>query len=425
MSLAVAAARSAPPPTVQRVVSAGGIEAWLVEEHQVPLVAMEFAFLGGASQDPTERPGVANALSGLLDEGAGPYDSDAFQTRLADRAIELRFHADRDTFRGSLKTLVRHADEAFDLARLALSEARLDEAAIERVRAQVVASLRHEAQNPDSLAARAFFAAAFPDHPYGRPVRGTLDSVAAITRQDVERYRGAVLSRGSLRVVVVGAIDAASLGRALDRIFLALPAAAELHPVMTTAAAGLGTRVVVDVDVPQSVVRFGGEGVPRLDPDYLPAFVVNHVLGGGVFSARLFKEVREKRGLAYGVSTSLSPMRHAALFTGYTATKNERVAESIAVIENEIRSLAADGPDAEELRLAKQYLIGSYALHFDTSTKIAAQLLNIAVEGLGIDYIDRRNDLVAAVTAEDVARAGKRVLDRSLLVVVAGQPIGV
>ncbi len=418
--------RATPSRAVQRVVSAGGIEAWLVEEHAVPLVAMEFAFIGGATQDPAAKPGVASMLAGLLDEGAGPHTSDAFQELLAARAIELDFRADHDTLRGSLKTLLAHADTAFDLTRLAVTQARLDADAIERVRAQMLAGLRHEAKNPASQAGLAFLAAAFPDHPYGRPVRGTLDSVAAIDRKDLDAYRLTVLTRGNLFVSVVGAIDAATLAGQLDAIFGALPAEASLMPVAAVAPQGLGSRTIVPLDVPQSVVRFGCAGIARRDADYLPAYVVNHILGGGVFSARLFKEVREKRGLAYGISTSLLPMRHAALLMGGTATKNERVAESIGVIGDEIRRLAAEGPTAEELKLAKQYIVGSYALNFDTSTKIAAQLLTIAIEGLGIDYIDRRNSLIEAITADDIARAGRRLLgDGSLLVVVAGQPVGV
>ena len=424
MTIVATPARAA-PTTVERVVSPGGVEAWLVEEHAVPIVAMEFAFLGGASQDPSDKAGVAHLTSGVLDEGAGPLDSDAFQTRLADRAIELNFDADRDTLRGSLKTLVKHADEAFELTRLAVTEARFDASAVERVRAQILAGLRHEAQNPESLSARAFYANAFQGHPYGHPVRGTIDSISAVGRDDLVRYRDGKLARSNLRVAVVGAIDAVTLGRALDKIFGALPAAPQLAPVPSIKAGGLGKRVVIDVDVPQSVVRFGCAGIPRLDADYIPGYVINHILGGGVFTARLFREVREKRGLAYGVSTSLVPMRHAALLAGGTATKNERVGESISVIKDEIRKLASEGPEAEELRLAKQYLIGSYALHFDTSTKIASQLLQISIEGLGIDYVDRRNTLVDAVTPESARRVAKRLLgDGELLIVVAGRPVG-
>lgn len=419
------AAVSASPRTVQRVVSPGGIEAWLVEEHAVPLVAVEFAFVGGATQDPAGKAGAAYLLGGLLDEGAGPYDADAFQERLAEKAIELQFAADRDAWRGSLKTLVRHADEAFALLRLALIEPRLDAPAIERVREQVLAGLRHEAKDPDTLANRALFRAAFPDHPYGHPIRGTLESLPTIARADLDGLRKAGLSRANLVVAVVGAIDAATLARHLDAVFGDLPAVAALAEVPAVEPNGLGSRTVIDVDVPQSVIRFAGPGVARRDAAFMPSFVLNHILGGGSFTSRLFQEVREKRGLAYGVWTALMPLRRAALFTGGTATKNERAAESLAVIREEIAKLVADGPSEDELAKAKQYLIGSYALHFDTSTKIAGQLVQIALEGLGIDYIDRRNGLVAAVTGDDVRRAAQRLFGQGdLLVVVAGRPQG-
>lgn len=417
--------RKKSPASVQIIASPGGVHAWLVEEHAVPLLALEFAFVGGTSQDPVGRPGVANMLSGMLDEGAGPYDSDGFQTVLADHAIELRFSADRDAFRGSLKTLVSHLPKAVDLLRLALNEARLEPEAMARVRGQIEAGLRHDANNPDVLAMRAFNETAFAGHPYGQPASGNLDSVAAITRDDLSAYRAGVLARDNLHVAAVGAVGADVLAALLDEAFGDLPQASDLTDVAKINLQGQGVQRVVDVETPQSVVRFGAPGIARHDPDYLPAYIANHILGGGVFSARLFKEVREKRGLAYGVSSALYPMRHAAMFFGGTATKNERVAESIEVISAEIARMGAEGPDEDEVRLAKQYLIGSYALHFDTSSKIASQLLHLSLEKMGVDYIDRRNDLVAAVTLDDVRRASARIFDAGkLLVVVAGKPEG-
>ncbi|MHB2167030.1 M16 family metallopeptidase [Alsobacter sp. R-9] len=410
---------------IQRVVSPGGIEAWLVEDYTVPLMALEFSVPGGSSQDPAGKPGVGYFLSGLLDEGAGPYDSAAFHERLDEYAIELRFHADRDRLSGHLRTLVKHRAEAFDMLRLAVTQARLDDEPLERVRAQIEAGIRHEINDPDSMVGRLFFETAFPGHPYGRPVHGTLESLPTITREDLVAYRDRVLTRANLKLGVVGAIDAASLGAELDRTFGELPAAGVLLPVPDVVAEGRGECKVVELDIPQSSLRFGAPGLSRNDPDWIPAVVVNHVLGGGVFSSRLFREVREKRGLAYSVWSQLAPFEHAALHLGGTSTKNERVAESLAVIEDEIRSLIEKGPDAEELEKARKYLIGSYALNFDTSTKIASQLVRIQVEGLGIDYMDRRNGLVGAVTGEDTARTARRLYgDGRLLVAVVGKPQG-
>lgn len=410
---------------IQRVVSPGGIEAWLVEDYTVPLVALEFSIRGGASQDPADKAGLGYFLSGVLDEGAGPYESSAFHERLDEFAIELRFNADRDGFGGHLRTLVRHKSEAFDMLRLALNEPRFDDEPIERVRAQIEAGIRHEANDPDSLASRTFFATAFPNHPYGRPVNGTLESLPGIGRDDLVAYHKRVLARSTLKIAVVGAIDAPSLAGELDRVFGSLPAQAGLVAVPEASPQGVGTCKVVPLDVPQSSIRFGAHGLLRNDPDWIPAVVVNHILGGGVFSSRLFREVREKRGLAYSVWSQLAPFDHGALHMGGTSTKNERAAESVAIIQEQIASLVADGPTAEELDKARKYLIGSYALNFDTSTKIAGQLVRIQNDHLGIDYMDRRNGLVAAVTADDVLRTARRLYgDGKLLVAVAGKPVG-
>jgi len=411
------------PTQAVPVATAAGIEAWHVESQVVPLIALAFTFEGGAAQDPEGKAGVAQMLARLLDEGAGDLVSDAFQERLAARAIELSFHAGADALGGSLKMLVKHADEAIDLLALALAKPRLDPDAIERVRAQTLAGLRYQQNDPGVMASRRFFAEAFAGHPYARPSSGTPESIAAITRDDLVAMHAKIIGRGAVKVAAVGAIDTARLAEALDRAFGRLDLAAPLTAIPQTQVGHLGQRHVVDIDVPQSVLRFGMGGVPWRDPDFIPAYVLNHILGGGSFTSRLFQEVREKRGLAYSVGTSLVSHRASAMTWGYTATKNERVGEALAVIGDEIGRLISEGPSDEELQKAKDYLTGSYALGFDTSTKIAHQLAQIAFEGLGMDYIARRNSLVANVTQADIRRAGARTFaDGKMLVVAAGRP---
>jgi zinc protease len=425
MAATAAATLSASPAQAQVLVSAKGVEAWHVESPVVPLIAVAFTFEGGAAQDPAGKAGVAQMLSRLLDEGAGQLNSDAFQERLAARAIELSFNAGPDAIGGSLKTLVKHADEAFELLRLALAEPRFDQDAIERVRAQTIAGLRYQQNDPGVMATRRFFAEGFPGHAYGHPTSGMIESVEAITRDDIVALHRAIIARGRVKVAVVGAIDAAALSALLDRVFGDLPEAPPLPQVTPTTLQGRGSRVVVDLDVPQSVIRFGTAGIPWRDPDFIAAYVLNHILGGGAFTSRLFQEVREKRGLAYSVGTSLVSYRAAAMTWGFTATKNERVPECLQVIASEMKRLKTEGPTDDELQKAKDYLTGSYALGFDTSTKIAHQLAQIAFEGLGIDYIARRNALVSAVTQADIRRAGDRILgDGNMLVVIAGRPTG-
>jgi zinc protease len=425
VAMLVLAASPAGAMTIQRVVSPGGIEAWLVHDSALPLIAVEFAFLGSADQDPAGKPGVASMATSLLDEGAGPFDAAAFHDRLERQAIELSFRAGRDYLRGTLRTLKDHRDEAFDYLRLALSEPRFDAADVERIRAQIVARLRRDSMSPNDMASRRWWATAFPNHPYGEPVIGTLESLPRITVDDLKAYTRHVLARDTLKIAVVGDIDAETTGRLLDRTFGALPAKAELTPVAAVVPQGLGQRIVIQLDVPQAVVNFGGPGIARSDPDFMAAYIVNHILGGGSFSSRLYREVREKRGLAYGVSDSLVWLNRAALLLGHTATRADATGQTIEIVEHEIRRLAEEGPTEEEFDKAKTYLKGSFALGLDTSNRIASQLVQMQLDNLGIDYIERRPTLIDAVTLADAKRVAKRLLDEGLLMVVVGRPEGV
>jgi zinc protease len=416
---------SAQATDVQRVRSPGGIEAWLVREASVPLITMEFAFLGGASQDAADKAGTANMVAQLLDEGAGDLDARAFAQRLEERAIEMNFNIGRDYFRGTLRTLTENSEQAFDLLRLALNAPRFDPDPVERVRTQVLSGLRRETTNPNSLSNRRWWETAFPGHPYGRQVSGTLETVPSITGDDLKAYPRRVFAREHLKVAVVGNVDAATVGVLLDRVFGALPAKAELTPVAPATMRGLGRREVIPLDVPQAVVTFGGPGIARSDPDFIPAYVVNHILGGGSFSSRLYREIREQRGLAYSVHSSLVWLKGAAMFMGGTATRADRTGETLDIMEKEIRRLADQGPTEDELAKAKAYLKGSYALNLDTSTKIASQLVQIQIDELGIDYISRRNSLIDAVTLADTRRVAKRLLGDGLLTTVVGRPPGV
>jgi zinc protease len=424
--LALAAlAAPAEATTIERVVSPGGIEAWLVHEPAVPLIAIDFAFAGGSVQDPPGKSGTANLAASLLDEGAGDLDSKAFADRRERKAIETDFYATRDTIGGSMRTLTENRDEAFDLLRLSLTAPRFDASDVELNRAQMLSILRRESTNPGNIASQRWWQTAFDGHPYGRPVNGTLDTVPNITIDDLKTYTHRVLARQNLKVAVVGDIDAATLKPLLDRVFGALPEKPDLAPVENAVPQGLGRRIVVDLDVPQAVVDFGGPGIARKDPDFMAAYIVNHILGSGSLDSRLYQEVREKRGLAYSVSDNLIWLNHAALFLGGTATRADRTGETLDLIAKEIHRLAADGPTAAELAGTKDYLKSSFALNLDTSSKIASLLVQFQLDDLGIDYIERRAAMIDAVTLDDARRVAKRLLDNGMLVTVVGRPEGV
>jgi zinc protease len=406
---------------IQHLISPGGIEAWFVQDATVPLVAMEYAFGGGATQDPADKSGVGNMVANLLDEGSGDLDSKTYHEQLDRRAIELSFTSTRDYFRGSLRMLKDNTDEAFDLLRMALTSPHFESADVERVRAQILSGLRRDSSNPSALASRKFLEVAFGDHPYGRQANGTLQSVPKIDVADMKDYVRRVLAKDTLRIAVVGDVDPATLGKLLDKTFGALPAKANLTPVADVEAAKPPQRAFIPLEVPQTVVTFGGPGIRRNDPNFMAGYVVNHILGGGSLSSRLYREVREKRGLAYSIYQALLWMDHSAVFVGNTGTRADRAGETVDAIDKEIRRMAEDGPTQQELDEAKSYLKGSQMLALDTSSKLASALLQYQLDKLPIDYIDKRNAIIDAVTLDDAKNAAKRLWGHGLLTVIVGR----
>jgi zinc protease len=407
---------------IQHLISPGGIEAWFVQDATVPLIAMEYAFAGGATQDPADKPGVGNMVADLLDEGSGDLDSRTFHERLDRRAIELSFSVTRDYFRGSLRMLKDNKDEAFGLLHSALTSPHFDTADVERIRSQVISGLKRDTTNPNALAGRKFLEMAFGDHhPYGRQTPGTLESIPTITVADMKDYVRRVLAKDTLKVAVVGDVDPATLGKLLDQTFGGLPAKASLVTVPDIEAAKPPQRAFVPLDVPQTVITFGSPGIMRHDPNFMAGYVVNHILGGGGLSSRLYREVREKRGLAYSIYGSLVWMDHSSLFIGNTGTRADRAGDTIDAIEKEVRRMAEDGPTQQELDEAKSYLKGSQMLALDTSSKLASGLLQYQLDRLPIDYLEKRNAIVDAVTLDDAKKAAKRLWGQGLLTVVVGR----
>ncbi len=426
VSGAIAAVAAAPASAgkVEHVVSPGGIEAYLMHEPSVPLIAVSFYFEGGAQFETPDKAGLARMTAALLDEGAGEYDSLAFRTALEDDAIRLNFDASRDGFSGDLRTLSANRDLAFELTRLALTEPRFDAEPIERIRAQSIAMLRRRENDPNSLAREHFFATAFPEHVYGIPERGTVETVGTIDRDDLVAFAERQLVRDRLHVGVAGDITADELALVLDRVFGGLPATGEGPDVVDVAPIG-GETVVVPQAVPQSVVAFGHAGIARKDPDYYAAYVANYILGGGGFQSRLLQEIREKRGLAYSAYSYLVEAEHSPLWTGGVATNNADVAESIRLVRQEVARMAAGEVGEDELEGAKTFLTGSFPLRLTSNAQVASLLMGMSVADLGADFLERRNDYVEAVTLDDLKRVSARLFDPdALLFVVVGQPQG-
>jgi zinc protease len=405
---------------IQQVTSPKGITAWLVEDYSVPIIAIRFVFDGGSTQDPPGKEGLANLMTGLFDEGAGDLDSEAFQIRLDDAGAEMRFDEGRDGTYGSMRMLAEQRDEAFELLRLAITEPRFDQAPIDRIRAQVLSGIIASENDPDTIAQHKWLRAIYGDHPYARSDQGTKQSIATITAEDLRAFHKANFARAGLHVAVVGAIDPETLKHKLDALFGSLPEKQALRPVADVALK-LSQQLQVNYDLPQTSLQLAYPGVKRDAPDFFAAVLMNEILGGGTFTSRLFAEVREKRGLAYSVNSSLVNQDHASALIVSTATRSDRAAETLGVVRDVIKRMIADGPTEPELAATKKYLIGAYAINnLDSSAAIASTLVGLQLDKLGIDYMQRRGALINAVTLDQVKAVAGKLLSADPAVMVVG-----
>jgi len=408
---------------IQEIKSKKGVTAWLVEDHSIPLVAIRFVFDGGAAQDPAGKEGLVNLMSGLFDEGAGDLDSDTFQQKLDDAGAEMSFQPTRDGTYGSMRMLSEGRDAAFDLLKLAVNSPRFDQAPIDRIRSQTLSGILANERDPNTVAQQRWLCAIYGEHPYARPDEGTKDSLATITPDDLKAFHKANFARGGLHVAVVGDIDAATLSAKLDEVFGDLPEKQTLAAVADVAPK-LGQQLEVNYDLPQTSLQLAWPGVKRSDPDFFAAVLMNEILGGSTFTSRLFEEVREKRGLAYGVSSDLVDHRHSHALLVTTATRSDRAAETLSIVRQVVKEMAENGPTEEELAATKKYLIGAYAIsNLDSSSSIAATLVGLQVDHLGVDYMKRRAALINAVTLDDVKAAARKLLSAEPAVMVVGPPL--
>jgi zinc protease len=410
---------------IQEVTSPGGVNAWLVEEPSIPFTALEIRIRGGANLDREGKRGSVNLMMALIEEGAGNRDARAFQEAREDLAASFGFDAYDDSVSISATMLSENRDEAVALLREALVEPRFDADAVERVRGQVLSIIASDAQDPSTIASDAFYAAAYPDHPYGTSLNGTAESVGALTREDLVQAHADTFVKSRVYVGAVGDITAEELGPLLDELLGELPEEGPALPAHVDFPGEPGGVTVIDYPTPQSVALFGQRGLTRDDPDYFAAYILNHILGGGGFESRLMSEIRERRGLTYGIGTYLVPRDYSELWLGSVASANGTVAEAIAAVREEWARIAAEGVTPEELAAAKTYLTGEYPLRFDGNGEIAGILVGMQMIDLPPDYVVNRNAYVEAVTIDDIRRVAAELLDADALrFTVVGQPEG-
>ncbi len=409
---------------IQQFTTPGGVSVWLVTEPSIPILSVQMAWRGGSATDPEDLRGLTAAVTYGMNEGAGDLDSLAFQTAMEELNMSFSCSNSGEWTGCSATMLSEFAEPSMNLVGLAFAVPRFDEGPFERFRREQEVSLRTRETNPNFLAGRAMAAKLYPDHPFAREI--TVDTLAALTPDLAREHMRTLMTKDRLIVTAVGAISPEDLAPLIDLAAASLADSAEIAPVLPVTLPDIAPApTVVSLPQPQTLVRFMAPGIDRNHPDFFPAFVLNYTLGGGGFESRLMKSLRVEKGLTYDISTSISPNPSFLSWSGAGQTKNESAGEFVEGIRGELREFMETGVTELELDDAKAYLIGSYPLGFDSNAKIARQMMSVRQEDLGIDYFDRRNALIEAVTLEDVNRVSAHYLaPERFTFVLVGEPEG-
>ena len=379
-----------------------GLEVWLVQRNVLPFVVFKFVFPAGSVFEPADKAGLAYITSQMLMEGTKNLTNVQISEELEFLGSDVDVDCGRDFATLTLKTLKRNLDKSFSIVAQIIKESVFDKNNFERVRNEIMGEILKDEEDPGFVAAKKFNEVIYgKDHPYGRPVKGYVDTVKIISRDEAyEFYKEHYLPEGSI-LVVVGDIDKNELVKILNKYLSDWVGRTPKYPVFKKPDYKPG-EVVVEKDVTQANIVMGHVGVSRSNPDFIPLYVANQVLGGGGLTSKLFLRIREKGGYSYAVYSYFEPALYEGAFKIVLQTKNERADKAISEVIDEVEKYIEQGPTPEELEDAKRYLTGSFPLKIDTNAEIASYLAFAAFYGLGKDYLNKFPELVNKVTLEQV-----------------------
>ncbi|MBF0460503.1 MAG: insulinase family protein [Magnetococcales bacterium] len=388
---------------------------YLVESHANPMVEIRLVARGGSVYDPPGQAGLASLTAWMFNEGGGEMDTTTFQERLDFHGIALDANASQETLLVRLTTRTAYLEEAWARLADALLRPRLAEVDFVRAKAEQRAMIIKDQEQPQTQAALLLYRMLYPNHPYGSPVAGTLESLPRINLADVRRFHADVFHAPDMVLAVAGDIDLPQLQALLNQHLASLDATpsplAAVPEVTRTLPPDAPRLRRVEMDLPQTTLLLGTIGIDRHDPDYYALYVLNQLLGGSGLNSRLSTEIREKRGLTYGVYSRFVPWSKSGPFLVAMKTKTASTDEALALVNQALRRLATEEVAEAEREEVIQYLTGSFPLHLDGLGQLATTWGNIGFYHLGTDYLDQWPDRIRAVTRADLTRVAKRIVN--------------
>lgn len=404
------------------IITPSGLEAYFLSEHSSKVISLSFILKNGSVNDAEDKKGLSYLASGLLDEGAGEYDSKAFRNLLDLNAISLSFSAAQQNFEGSMQTLSDNKELAFELLRLSITKPRFDDEAVERIKSQIISSIKKDEESPDFQALSALKKHIFKGHPLSLDIKGTPNDVIAITKSDLQEFVQNSFAKDNIIIAIAGDISESDAIDLIEKTFKDLPLKSKYNEVLKAKINLDGKDIFTEYKIPQTIAVFAQKGLSRNDKDFYPAFIMNYILGGGSFSSRLMEEIRTKKGLAYGVNTDLMIDIDPPLIIGTVATNKNDFEKSKKIIKKEWEKMSSSGITEKELKEAKRFLIGSYPLRFASIEYISSMLALMKYYNLGEDFLIKRNNLINEVTLSKVNKvAGKILKPKTLVFSIVGE----
>ncbi len=401
-----------------------GLKIWFVHTPNIPVISAAIAFKNaGVASDPKGKSGLTMLLAELLQEGVGEMPATAYKKYLLEKNITMTIGASSDTFNIAFRSVKENAQDVFDLLKQTLTQPRFDPDAQNRAKQQILTELMQATHSENAIASDQFNQQAFPNHPYGKSLRATISELPQITVDDFKKFMADRLGRDQLVLSIAGDIDPETLKELVDKTFQPLAEKATPIDVGFVDPVCDGTVKVISMDIPQSAIIFYQPGLSRQDPDFYAAYLLSKIVGDGEFHSRLWDEVREKRGLTYGIGMDLLWHKNTHYLMGHTSTKNQSVQETLNIIKEQWRLVVEKGIREDELKFVKERLMGGYPLGFSSTGRIVALMRSYQLDGLDADFINRRNNLIEKVTLDDVNRVAKKLFQpEKLTFIVVGSP---
>ncbi len=399
-----------------------GIKFWFVQDKSIPIVSVSFSFGGGSSLDSKEKNGISNLMTSMMDEGTTNLTSNELKNLMKENGMKLNFSSQRDRINGNFQTISSQILKSFELFSEVLNHPKFDEKDINKIKRQIISSIKIDESDISTLASNKFNQFFFDQHNFSENTKGSIKSLNNINREDLIKFHKKVFQKQNLIIGVAGNVNEKNIKEFIDLVFGDLNNYDEILKIKKFETLAKGERIH-KIKTPQTSVLFGHPGLARNNENFFALRIANYILGGGGFQSRLYKNIREKKGLVYSVYSYLLSFESDGVIVGGFQTRNKSVYETVESVKNEWKKIQKKGITKTELENAKAYYNGSFTRNFTSTLSIARLLQIVQYYKLGDNYFQEREKIINSLSLEKVNQVVSNLFDgKKLFFMIVGEP---